>query len=515
MKGPQEIPRLIIPTSGEGGSLMTTTAGIPGPSALPDAVDLSRAAKLLPAPVRSRAPWVLVSSDILGAALTAVVVGVVLPAWSPRDLLALTVVWPVLVAACGGYTSTLGVPHALRPRTLARSAAMLALFAWPVLAITPRLVPGRTADSARSLVLLVVLLPLFSVMLRAAMRPLAVPTTRRVVMVGDATALHHMLREARRETETRHTDLLPVAVCLAGDDPLDTAELAGSWADITILNGTDELTTQVHALGADAVVVAPGGRIAHAELRRWAAWFQDHEVELLICSGLRDVAPYRLGRSALGGMHLLQVKPASIRGISHLLKAALDRVAGACLLLLFGPLLLVLGFLIRRESPGPALYTQVRVGLNGDPFTVYKLRSMRQDADVVLDELSEENESDRSGVLFKMRQDPRITRLGSVLRKYSLDELPQLINVVRGEMSLIGPRPALPSEVDEYPADLCRRLAVKPGLTGLWQVSGRSDLSWEDTVRYDLAYVDNWSWALDFRIAVRTVSAVIGHKGAY
>jgi len=324
-----------------------------------------------------------------------------------------------------------------------------------------------------------------------------------------------MLREARRETETRRTDLLPVAVCLAGDDPLDTAELAGNWDDMPIWQGTDELTTQVHALGADAVVVAPGGGIGPAELRRWAAWFQDHDVELMISSGLRDVAPYRLGRSALGGMHLLQVKPASIRGVSHLLKAALDRVAGAFLLALFAPMLLTLAVLVRRESPGAALYTQIRVGRNGNRFKVYKLRSMRQDADEALEVLADENESDRSGVLFKMRQDPRITRIGAVLRKYSLDELPQLINVVRGEMSLIGPRPALPDEVDRYPADLCRRLAVKPGLTGLWQVSGRSDLSWDDTVRYDLAYVDNWSWALDFRIAVRTVSAVIGHKGAY
>jgi exopolysaccharide biosynthesis polyprenyl glycosylphosphotransferase len=482
---------------------MTTTAGMPGASAITEAVDLSRATQLLPASVRrSRAPWVLVCSDVLGAALTAVFVGVVLPAWSPLDLLALALVWPVLVAACGGYTSTLGVPHALRPRTLARSAAVLALLAWPALAISPRLVPGRTADSARSIVLLVVLLPLLSVVLRAAMRPLAVAATRRVVLVGDATALVHMMREARHEAETRGTDLLPVAVMLVGDDPLDSDELVG-WDDVRICQGTDELTVQVTTLNADAVVVAPGGNVGHAELRRWAAWFQDHDVELMISSGLRDVAPYRLGRSALGGMHLLQVKPASIRGVSHLLKAALDRVAGALLLLLFAPLLLVLAFLVRHESPGAALYTQTRVGRDGERFKVYKLRSMRQDADEVRHDLSDENESDRAGVLFKMRQDPRITRLGAVLRKYSLDELPQLINVVRGEMSLIGPRPALPTEVDQYPADLRRRLAVKPGLTGLWQVSGRSDLSWEDTVRYDL------------RIAVRTVTAVVGHRGAY
>jgi lipopolysaccharide/colanic/teichoic acid biosynthesis glycosyltransferase len=176
---------------------------------------------------------------------------------------------------------------------------------------------------------------------------------------------------------------------------------------------------------------------------------------------------------------------------------------------------MALAVLIRRDSPGPAMFRQIRVGRHGQPFTVYKLRTMRQDADALVHELADANESDRDGVLFKIKQDPRITRLGALLRKYSLDELPQLINVVRGEMSLIGPRPALPAEVSDYSTDLRRRLVVKPGLTGLWQVSGRSDLTWEETVRLDLQYVDNWSWTLDLKIAVKTVRAVVLHQGAY
>jgi lipopolysaccharide/colanic/teichoic acid biosynthesis glycosyltransferase len=175
----------------------------------------------------------------------------------------------------------------------------------------------------------------------------------------------------------------------------------------------------------------------------------------------------------------------------------------------------VLTLLIRADSPGPGFYRQTRVGRRGRLFTVYKLRTMRTDADLVVERLAEANESDRSGVLFKIKRDPRITRIGSVLRAYSLDELPQLLNVVRGEMSLIGPRPALPTEVRAYHPDLVHRLAVKPGMTGLWQVSGRSDLSWDDTVRLDLQYVDNWSWWLDLRIALRTASAVVGRHGAY
>ena len=142
---------------------------------------------------------------------------------------------------------------------------------------------------------------------------------------------------------------------------------------------------------------------------------------------------------------------------------------------------------------------------------MFKLRTMHKNSDEVLDQLVSEN----AGVLFKIRRDPRITRIGGMLRKYSLDELPQLINVMRGDMSLIGPRPALPSEVRAYSRDLERRLAVKPGITGLWQVCGRSDLSWEDTVRLDLEYVDNWSWRLDLQLAARTFGAVAGHKGAY
>jgi exopolysaccharide biosynthesis polyprenyl glycosylphosphotransferase len=302
-------------------------------------------------------------------------------------------------------------------------------------------------------------------------------------------------------------------VYLQGRDVPDPDELAA--ADVTVWPDSADLVQVVRAHGADAVVVAPGSGIGHAELRRWGAWLQDCGTELLVSSGLRDVSPGRLDLASLGGVGLLRVRPAAISGPTHLIKGLADRAAAALLLVLFAPLLLLLAFMVRRDSPGPAVYRQTRVGRHGRHFTVYKLRTMRADADRVVEELADDNESDKDGVLFKIRRDPRITRLGHVLRKYSLDELPQLINVVRGDMSLIGPRPALPSEVRDYHSDLTRRLVVKPGLTGLWQVSGRSDLSWEETVRLDLQYVDNWSWELDLRIALRTFGAVVGHKGAY
>jgi exopolysaccharide biosynthesis polyprenyl glycosylphosphotransferase len=194
-------------------------------------------------------------------------------------------------------------------------------------------------------------------------------------------------------------------------------------------------------------------------------------------------------------------------------KAMFDRVGATALLIVLSPVLLALALAVRGNSAGPVLFRQVRVGKDGREFMMYKFRTMYTDAESRLGELRHLNEGD--GVLFKMREDPRVTRVGRWLRRFSLDELPQLLNVARGTMSLVGPRPPLPDEVAVYPDDLRRRLAVKPGMTGLWQVSGRSDLSWEDAVRLDLRYVENWSLSLDLVILLRTLSAVTRGAGAY
>jgi lipopolysaccharide/colanic/teichoic acid biosynthesis glycosyltransferase len=171
----------------------------------------------------------------------------------------------------------------------------------------------------------------------------------------------------------------------------------------------------------------------------------------------------------------------------------------------------VIALAIRIEDRGPVVFKQVRVGLKGQPFNFYKFRSMAVDAEQRLPQL----QSELSGVLFKIKSDPRVTRVGRLIRRLSLDELPQLLNVLQGQMSLVGPRPALPREVAQYQQDVHRRLDVRPGLTGLWQVSGRSDLSWDDTVRLDLYYVDNWSLLQDLMILTRTVGAVLNSRGAY
>jgi exopolysaccharide biosynthesis polyprenyl glycosylphosphotransferase len=217
--------------------------------------------------------------------------------------------------------------------------------------------------------------------------------------------------------------------------------------------------------------------------------------------------------SGVLGMPLLRVSAPAFTGVRRVAKGIFDRVAATMIGLLLLPALLVLGFLIKLDSRGPVFYLQRRVGKDGRTFTMVKFRTMVRDADKLRTELLSANEG--HGLLFKMREDPRITRTGRWMRRYSVDELPQLLNVITGSMSLVGPRPPLPEETRKYGPDVRRRLLVKPGLTGLWQVSGRSDLPWDEAVRLDLRYVEDWSLALDALILWKTVRAVLGGNGAY
>jgi lipopolysaccharide/colanic/teichoic acid biosynthesis glycosyltransferase len=209
----------------------------------------------------------------------------------------------------------------------------------------------------------------------------------------------------------------------------------------------------------------------------------------------------------------MDVRPPRPSNFVRGLKSAGDRLAAAVLLVLVAPVMLAMVVAVRLDSRGPALFTQDRVGRGGKLFKVYKMRTMVQDAEQIKAGLSEVNEFD--SVLFKMKRDPRITRVGNFLRRSSLDELPQLFNVVRGEMSLVGPRPFLPDEVARMDEDTLRRHAVQPGITGLWQVSGRSDLAWDESAALDTYYADNWSLSGDVAIGLRTVKAVVAGKGAY
>ncbi|MGN6577869.1 MAG: sugar transferase, partial [Nocardioides sp.] len=322
----------------------------------------------------------------------------------------------------------------------------------------------------------------------------------RVVLVGHPREVRAALAELHGGGRHR-----VVGVCL-------TRRTSTPFGEVPAYHGVESAAEVAERLAADALVVMPG-KVASATLRRleWAA--QRTGTQLYLGTGLLDVDPRRARVVSGGGLTVVQIGHAALRGPRRFLKELTERVLAALVLALLLPFLGAVALAVRLESPGPALFRQQRIGRDGAMFTMLKFRSMSTTAEDERLDLVAANEAD--GVLFKIQQDPRVTRLGRWLRRYSIDELPQLWNIVAGDMSLVGPRPALPDEVARYDEEPRRRLAVKPGLTGLWQVSGRSDLSWDESVRLDLRYVDNWSLRLDAWILVRTFRAVLRHQGAY
>ena len=316
---------------------------------------------------------------------------------------------------------------------------------------------------------------------------------------------------------TRRGPGAPLRVLVVGgeDDVLDVLDDldATSARRLRGVGGCtpDEVVAALDQLTPQAVLAVPGTGLDSRLLQRLGWLLEERGIPLLVSTRIRDVAPDRAVLTRTGSLDLIEVRPPRRSGVPAAAKHAWERVAAALALLLLTPMLLGLMLWIRLDSPGPALFAQTRVGRDGRTFTLLKLRTMHGDAEVVRADLVSESDA----VLFKIRRDPRITRAGRLLRKYSLDELPQLVNVMLGQMSLVGPRPALPDEVAGYDEDPRRRLVVKPGLTGLWQVSGRSDLTWSESVRLDLDYVDNWSLTRDLGIVARTFHAVLTHRGAY
>jgi exopolysaccharide biosynthesis polyprenyl glycosylphosphotransferase len=248
-------------------------------------------------------------------------------------------------------------------------------------------------------------------------------------------------------------------------------------------------------------------------LRRLAWELERDDIDLIVSSSLVDTAGDRITVRPVDGLPMMHIEHPRLIGGRRLIKSFFDLSVAALLLVLLSPLFLVLALIIKLDTGGPVFFRQVRVGRGGEVFRMYKFRTMHVDAEQRVAAMSQANQA--AGVLFKMRDDPRTTRSGRLLRRHSLDELPQLINVLMGDMSLVGPRPPLPSEVEQYPQDMRRRLVVRPGMTGLWQVSGRSDLSWEDSIRLDLRYVENWSLTVDLVILMRTAMVVMRGSGAY
>jgi exopolysaccharide biosynthesis polyprenyl glycosylphosphotransferase len=306
------------------------------------------------------------------------------------------------------------------------------------------------------------------------------------------------------------------AYCIVGA-ALDTAGVGGTISagkhKVPIVADFAQVARATIAMGIDTVIVAghPSGGSHYVRNLGWE--LEGTSAELVLSSRLTDVAGPRIHFRPVEGLPLIHVEIPHFEGGKHVLKRSVDVIVSAFALLMSLPLLAVIAALIKLDTSGPVLFLQERVGRNGHTFRMLKFRSMSSDAEARLSLLRERNEG--SGLLFKMRNDPRVTRVGRVIRKYSLDELPQLWNILVGDMSLVGPRPPLPDEVRGYDTHVHRRLYIKPGLTGLWQISGRSDLSWEESVRLDLYYVENWSLTGDLIILWRTFRVVVNPVGAY
>ena len=329
----------------------------------------------------------------------------------------------------------------------------------------------------------------------------------RVVAVGSREEVASLLATVRREP---YAGLSVVGVALPDYDSGPYLDDAG---ELPSLSPARTLAARLPSVGADTEAVVGTSALSSRELQELAWDLEGTGTDLVVAPSLTDVAGPRIHVRPVAGLPLLHVEEPTFGGIRRSVKGAIDYVGAFLLLVLLLPAGLLVALAIKRDSPGPVFYRQERVGRGGEHFRIWKFRTMRVGADRELAELSSDNE--RSGPLFKMKADPRVTRVGAHLRRLSLDEVPQLINVLSGHMSLVGPRPPLRSEVDQYDVHVHRRLLVKPGMTGLWQVSGRSDLDWDETVRLDLYYVENWSVALDAMILWKTVFEVVKGRGAY
>ncbi|HEY8471201.1 MAG TPA: sugar transferase [Natronosporangium sp.] len=331
--------------------------------------------------------------------------------------------------------------------------------------------------------------------------------SRRVLVVGDAAHVTELVRQLRR---TPYTGYQVVGACIP--DPLWAPE-PQRIGDVPVVGTFRTILSDAARLGADTVAVTASGQLTASRLRRLGWQLEGTDVDLVVAPALTDVAGPRIHTKPVAGLPMIHVEAPEFRGGRKVVKELFDRIVALAMLLFAAPLCLLIAIAVKLDSRGPVLFRQTRVGQNGREFQLLKFRTMVHGAHAMKQILADRNETD--GLLFKIRNDPRVTRVGRWLRKWSLDELPQLVNVLLGDMSLIGPRPPLPEEVAHYNGDLARRLLVKPGITGLWQVSGRSDLSFEDGIRLDLFYVENWSLTTDLMILWKTFGAVLRGKGAY
>jgi exopolysaccharide biosynthesis polyprenyl glycosylphosphotransferase len=327
--------------------------------------------------------------------------------------------------------------------------------------------------------------------------------TTPLVVAGDSRHVDAIAQVLRRETWLGYR----VIGAITSDRAVVTP------AGLPVLGTLDQTVSVIEGHKASAVIFADGSFASPAEFRRMAWHLEEHDIQMIVVPAITDTSANRLEVRPVAGLPLVDVERPQAIASARWVKRAFDAMGAALLLLFSAPVMAAVALAIKLEDGGPVLFRQTRVGRKGEVFECLKFRSMSVDAEARLAALAHLNEG--AGPLFKMSDDPRITRIGKVIRRFSIDELPQFWNALTGDMSLVGPRPALPSEVALYDDDTRRRLDVRPGLTGLWQVSGRSDLSWDDAVRLDTYYVDNWSMVQDLMILAKTARAVLLPSGAY
>ena len=329
----------------------------------------------------------------------------------------------------------------------------------------------------------------------------------RVVLVGSLSSVTHIYAELAGHPQAGYH---VVGACVPGG-ARGEAEFPNQ---LQILGDVNSVLAVIEEAGCDTVIVTSSDALSPRMLRELSWSLEPGQHHLVMAPALTDIAGPRLHTRPVAGLPLVHVETPRYEGSERAIKRGFDVLAAAALIVVLSPLLVALAIGVRLTSDGPVLFRQLRIGLRGTPFNMLKFRSMVSDADAQLMGLLAAQGTENTP-LFKIQDDPRITRLGAVLRRYSLDELPQLFNVLNGSMSLVGPRPQVPGEVELYDNAAKRRLYVKPGITGLWQTSGRSNLSWEESIRLDLYYVENWSLIGDLIILGKTLRAVVGRDGAY
>ena len=332
-----------------------------------------------------------------------------------------------------------------------------------------------------------------------------------VMAIGDRKAVTQLAQELTRNPRDGY---VVVGAGIPGYGPSRGKTLLVNGREIPILGDEAHAVAAIGQCGADTVALTGTERLGGQGLKQLMWRLETMDVDLVVAPGVMDVAEGRLALRPFGGFLLLHVEKPQYEGAKRFQKRAFDFGFALAALIGTSPLLIAAAIAVKLSSKGPVFYPSERIGLDGKPFTMLKFRTMVDGADRQVQQLLSLNES-QGGVLFKIRDDPRVTPVGRILRRLSIDELPQFINVLKQDMSVVGPRPPLRREVMTYDGDVHRRLLVKPGVTGLWQVNGRSDLPWDESMRLDLSYVDNWSMASDFLLIAKTLKAVLARDGAY